>query len=132
MTSKALVLAGMVCAFAAPALAHHSFAMFDAEKTLELNATVKEFRWTNPHAWLLVMVMDSQGNATQWALEMGPPIGLTRLGWRPRTVAPGDKVLLKMHPMKDGTLAGQLLSATLADGRTLGDTGPGGNAAAPN
>jgi hypothetical protein len=127
MTLKAFVLlSAAICVPAVPALAHHSFAMFDADKTIELSGTVKEFRWTNPHAWLLIVVMDADGKATQWALEMGAPVGLTRIGWRPRTVVPGDKVILTAHPMKDGALAGQLLSATLPDGRTLGDVGPGG------
>ena len=43
-------------ALAVPALAHHSFSMFDAEKTVTLNGTVKELEWTNPHSWLRVMV----------------------------------------------------------------------------
>ena len=34
---------------AAPAFAHHSFALFDNEKTLTLEGTIKEFQWTNPH-----------------------------------------------------------------------------------
>ncbi len=39
-------------ALAAPALAHHSFSMFDNEKILKLDGTVKELEWTNPHSWL--------------------------------------------------------------------------------
>jgi hypothetical protein len=35
-----------------PASAHHSYAMFDANKLVTLDATVKEFQWTNPHSWL--------------------------------------------------------------------------------
>ena len=37
-----------------PVHAHHSFAMFDFNNTLTFTATVKEFRWTNPHVVLLV------------------------------------------------------------------------------
>jgi Family of unknown function (DUF6152) len=45
MKFKALALAGVAAAMcAAPALAHHSFAMFDAEKTTTLAGTVKEFQ----------------------------------------------------------------------------------------
>ena len=33
-----------VAALTAPAFAHHSFAMFDAEKTVTLEGTVKEFQ----------------------------------------------------------------------------------------
>src|ERR1700694_5710887 len=37
-------------AFAAPAVAHHSFAMFDADKTVTVQGTVTEFEWLKtPH-----------------------------------------------------------------------------------
>jgi hypothetical protein len=38
-----------------PANGHHSFALFDRENTVMLSGTVKEFQWTNPHAWLIAM-----------------------------------------------------------------------------
>src|SRR5579872_7612288 len=48
MNRKLLGLAiVLVPAFAAPAFAHHSFSMFDADKTVTLSGTVKEFEWTN-------------------------------------------------------------------------------------
>ncbi|MGZ3276158.1 MAG: DUF6152 family protein, partial [Caulobacteraceae bacterium] len=37
----------MVSLAAAPAFAHHSFAMFDNQKNVTLEGTVKEFQWTN-------------------------------------------------------------------------------------
>ena len=45
------------------AYAHHSFAMFDAEKKVELEGIVKEFQWTNPHAWIMLNVAGEQGAA---------------------------------------------------------------------
>ena len=47
-----LAVAALVLAPAAPALAHHSFAMFDQSKIVTLEGTVHEFQWTNPHAWI--------------------------------------------------------------------------------
>jgi hypothetical protein len=122
MILKALSLAGVAASlFVAPALAHHSFAMFDATKTVEMAGTVKEFQWTNPHSWLQVNVTDQQGVTKEWSLEMGSPGGLARNGWRPKTVVPGDKVTVKIHPLKDGTAGGQLLSVVLPDGKVMGD-----------
>jgi hypothetical protein len=52
------------------ALAHHSGAMFDDKKTLVFeNATVKQFQWSNPHAWLEVSVPTAAG-PQDWSLEM--------------------------------------------------------------
>ena len=83
MNWKLLGLAIVVApAFAAPAFAHHSFSMFDADKTVTLNGTVKEFEWTNPHAWLRVMVNDpASGKSMQYAVEMGSPGQQARVGW---------------------------------------------------
>ena len=46
----------LASALAGPALAHHSFAMFDQKKVLTLEGTVTEFQWTNPHSFLEVDV----------------------------------------------------------------------------
>jgi hypothetical protein len=122
MTSKAITLAGVaVLLFAAPVSAHHSFAMFDASKTVELQGAVKEFQWTNPHSWLQVNVTNAQGATIEWSFEMGAPGGLARSGWRPKTVVPGDKVTVKFHPLRDGTPGGQLLSVVLPDGKVMGE-----------
>jgi hypothetical protein len=122
MNFKILSLAGVAAAlFVAPALAHHSFAMFDADKTVEMQGTVKEFQWTNPHSWLQVMVKDASGQEKEWSLEMGSPGGLARSGWRPKTVVPGDKVTVTAHPLKDGSPGGQLLTVVLPNGTKMGD-----------
>jgi uncharacterized protein DUF6152 len=130
MKFKALALAAVaVTVFAAPALAHHSFAMFEAEKTVTLQGTVKEFEWTNPHAWLRIMVTDqASGKDQQWALEMGAPQQQARVGWKPDSVKPGDKVTVTIHPLKDGSRGGQFMMAVLPSGQTLGNGGQRPNA----
>lgn len=117
-----------VAAFAAPAFAHHSFSMFDADKTVTLSGTVKEFEWTNPHAWLRIMVNDpASGKAMQYAVEMGSPGQQSRVGWKPNSVKPGDNVSVKIHPLKDGSRGGQFLSAVLPNGQQLGNGGQRNN-----
>jgi hypothetical protein len=122
MNLKALGLAGIAFTMSAiPAVAHHSFAMFDAEKKMTLDGTVKEFQWTNPHSWILLTVSDTQGKAEQWAIEMGGPSGLARQGWVPKTLTPGMKVQAVIHPLRDGTPGGQFMAVTLPDGTQLGN-----------
>ena len=123
MTLKALGLAGLAAAiFAVPASAHHSFAMFDGDKKITLEGTVKEFLWTNPHAWVVMMVPDEQGQQQQWSLELPSPGGLARRGWVPKTLTPGMKVSAVAHPLKDGNTGGSLVTVTLPDGKVM--TGP--------
>ncbi len=130
MKFKALGLAGIaVAVFALPAVAHHSFAMFDANKQTTLEGTVKDFQWTNPHSWILLMVTDGEAaQPVQWAVELGAPAGLVRQGWVPKTLTPGMKVQMIIHPLRDGNPGGQFLQVTLPDGTKFGDPSTrGGN-----
>ena len=101
------------------ALAHHSFAMFDANKTLSTTATVKEFQWGSPHTWLELLVLSEDKTEMPLSLELTTISGLQRNGWKPGTLKPGDRVTVTYHPMRDGTPAGQLVQAVTEDGRTL-------------
>jgi hypothetical protein len=119
-TAAALLTATLVL-IAAPLAAHHSAAMFDDTKVVELSGTVKALQWTNPHVWLQVMVED-KGAATEWSLEGGSPNSLSRQGWRSTTFKAGDAVTVRLRPMKDGTAAGQFVGAKFAaDGHTVGN-----------
>ena len=118
MKVTSLAMAGI--AIASPALAHHSFAMFDSEKNITLTGVVKEFEWTNPHVWIHVAVPDENGMPREWGFEMQAIQQDMAGGWRPDSVKAGDKVSIEFHPLKDGTRGGQLVSAILADGRKLG------------
>ena len=130
---NALALAGIAVAMSAiPVAAHHSFAMFDAQKSTTLEGTVKEFQWTNPHAWILLNA-PKDGAQVQWAIEMGGPSGLARQGWVPKTLTPGMKVKTVIHPLRDGTAGGQFMAITLPDGTEMGNPNgrPNANAGAP-
>jgi hypothetical protein len=109
------------------AVAHHSTAMFAPEERVTLSGTITDFQWTNPHAWIQVMVSGADGKPTDWSFECGSPNTLSRQGWKPSTLKPGDRVTIVANPMKDGTSAGLMYTVTLADGRVLG---PGAQAAA--
>jgi hypothetical protein len=120
----AVSVAALGCAgLAAPALAHHSGAMFDPTKTVSLQGTVKEFQYTNPHSWLEVVVVGSDGKETEWGFESEGPSTLLRAGIKAKSLMPGDKVTVMGHPMKDGRPAGSLMSVTKADGTVLSPRG---------
>jgi hypothetical protein len=110
-----------VAAASGAAYAHHSFAMFDADTKVTLEGVVKEFQWTNPHAWIMLTVADKEGKAEPWAIELGGPSGLVRQGWKPKTLTPGMPVTLTIHPLKDGSHGGQFMAVKLPDGTELGN-----------
>jgi hypothetical protein len=102
-----LVAAALAMAPAAPALAHHSFAMFDRDHPAPLTGVVKEFQWTNPHVWIQVMVPDAKGVDQEWGIECTSVNFMRRQGWSHDSLKPGDKVRMMIFPLKDGSHGGQ-------------------------
>jgi hypothetical protein len=109
--AKALSIAILLSFAAAPAMAHHSGAMFDDKKEVTLSGVVKEFQYTNPHSWLLVDVTGKDGKVTTWGFEAEGPSSLTRAGIRLKDFAPGTLVTITGHPMKDGRPAATWMRA---------------------
>ena len=109
-------------ALSAPAQAHHSFAMFDQARQVTVNGTVKEFQWTNPHAF--IEVVDMSGKL--WSVELNSPNNLIRQGWRRTAMKPGDKVSVIINPLRDGKAGGLFNAVTLPDGTILGNPKPTG------
>jgi hypothetical protein len=123
MTTRKLGLGLLVVAagFALPAYAHHSFAMFDQSKQLSLKGTVKEFQWTNPHAFIRVEVTEGGANEI-WDVELNSPNNLKRQGWNSSSLKNGDKVNIVLNPLRDLSHKGGLfIAVTLPDGTVLGD-----------
>src|SRR5215831_4752343 len=120
MKLRAVLVAGAAIFIAAPAFAHHSFAMFDRNKTASVAGTVKEYEWTNPHVWIHITAPDEKGAMREWGFEMQSIAQDTRAGWRVDTVKPGDKITIEFHPLKDGSRGGQLTAAVLPNGKRLG------------
>ena len=102
-------------------MAHHSFAMFDYQKEVTLNGTIKEFQWTNPHCVVWVVIQPAGGGDPQeWSIETTSPGVLTRSGWPRHSLTPGDRVSVVFNPLRDNSHGGGLNSVTLLDtGQTL-------------
>jgi Family of unknown function (DUF6152) len=118
MNLRLASLSAITAAFAAPAAAHHSFAMFDAAKTVTVQGTVTEFEWVNPHSWLRIMVNDGKtGKPVPWTLELSSPSLLNTMGLQANSLKPGDRVSVTFHPMRDGSRGGQALQVVVTSGQ---------------
>ncbi len=113
-----------IALFATPLFAHHSFTMFDMSKKMTMIGTVTSFEWTNPHSYIEIDVPDEKGAVKHWSIEMGSPSILQQSGWKFSSLKKGDKTTLVISPLKNGKPGGFLNTATLPDGRVLGN-GPG-------
>lgn len=113
-----LLMAVAVSSVSTPALAHHSFAMYDRTKVVTLSGTVKSWQFANPHSVLTLDVVEN-GAPVEYTIEGASVNTLIRIGWGPSTFKAGENVTVVMNPMRDGTKVGAFLRATLANGKTL-------------
>jgi hypothetical protein len=113
-------VAGAIALAAGAAQAHHSFAMFDMTREVTVSGTVKQFQWTNPHAYIQLMAKDAQGRDVEWSLEMGAPMYLYARGWRPSSLRAGMQVTVTLNPLRNGRPGGVVRDVVTADGRQIG------------
>jgi hypothetical protein len=115
LVASSLIAAALT--FASPAIAHHSSAMFDLKKSITFTGVVQEWQFTNPHTYLMVMAgkPGAPDQKVLWTLESGAVNGLVRQGFGLTTFKPGEQISVTVHPMRNGSAAGQLISAIGAD-----------------
>jgi Family of unknown function (DUF6152) len=119
--SRLACVSAILLAFAGTAFAHHSGAMFERDKQVELVGTVVTFSWTNPHSWIEIDVPNSSGGSDKWGVECNSPNNMARQGWRSTTLKPGDQVTVTVHPLRSGEKGGRFVSVKLPDGTVMTD-----------
>ena len=113
-------LALLLTFFIDPALSfHHSTAIYDSENPIELTGTVVEWRFTNPHCIILLEVTEASGDTEIWSLEGSNTRGLLRRGWTPMTLQPGDKLVVRVRPLRSGVPAGNFSNPRWEDGTPI-------------
>jgi len=112
-------VAGMAAA-SPSAVAHHSFAMFDRSKVVTVSGTVREFQWSNPHAYIQLMANDANGQDVEWSMEMGSPMYLYARQWRPRTLRAGMEIEVRLNPLRNGDHGGVVLDVRDENGNVIG------------
>ncbi len=104
---SAAAAAFVLLASAAPAFAHHSYAMFDRSKQIKLEGTARLFEWTNPHIFIELTVAGPGGAPVNYSIEGTSPGVLRRQGWKYNSIQTGDKLEVMMSPLKDGVTLGE-------------------------
>ncbi len=101
--------------------AHHAFAAeFDINKPVELTGTVTEMKWSNPHTWIYIDVVDDEGNVVNWALETPRAANmLIRNGWRREDLPVGSVISVEGWLARNGSPTANIRSVVLEDGRRL-------------
>jgi Family of unknown function (DUF6152) len=116
------LLAGAASAAAScAATAHHSIGMFDNDHPIELVGTVQDYRFSNPHAFILLEVRGADGRPVVWRLEGSSANSLSWDGWSNQTLRPGDDLRLIVEPLRSGAPGGawNAKKARFRDGRPI-------------
>lgn len=104
---------------AAPVLAHHGVAAYDAGKQVTVTGTVKDWFWANPHCILQLDSTDSSGQVAHWMMETGNPSDLVNNGWSRQTLKTGDHITVTVQPAKNGKPIGRIVEVVLPNGQRL-------------
>ena len=104
MHARFLILAALALVLQASAgWAHHSHSNYRTSTYTQLEGTVTEFHWMNPHTWIFIEVKDENGGTQLWSLEGASPTELIRDGWAKDDVEVGDTIRVRCHQLKDGS-----------------------------
>jgi len=102
--------------------AHHSSAMFDQSVVLRLEGTVERMLWQNPHSYMQANIVGANGNEQTWLIEFQSLSGLMRDGFTDDMLAPGEEIVLFIHPLRNGTTGGDYVGMIMEDGSEWGTT----------
>ena len=99
----ALIVSGaLLVAIAGRVVAHHSFAAtYQAAGRIEIEGTVKELVWRNPHSFLRIDVADENGNTRTWSLEWTSANRLAGSNLTRTTLRPLDVVIATGSPARN-------------------------------
>jgi hypothetical protein len=115
LAALTLLLAG------APALAHHSFAVFfDPNRNVSVTGVVEEFQFRNPHGLIRITVKKGDGTEETWKAETNSPSILERRGWNSSILKVGETITIEGWPARDGSRYLRVRAVRRADGTMVG------------
>jgi hypothetical protein len=115
--SLGALLGAAFAAAAVPAVAHHSFAIYDMQQNVEFKGVIETVKFRNPHMAMTLTVTDASGaKRTVEFVEGAPANMLARLGLRPEMIQPGTEITAIGAPRHDNPDAWFLKAVVLPDG----------------
>jgi len=113
--AAAVLAAAAICALALTARAHHSFAMYDTEKTYVMTGVVVRVDPNPNHLQIFFVplneareqiIRDEKGEPFIWALEMDTAAVVARDGITVNNFPRGTIISVGLHPLRTGLPAG--------------------------
>jgi hypothetical protein len=109
-----------------PALAHHSFAMYDQQTTKTMTGKLTRFVPGGNHAQLIFEVLDADGKTVMekgkpllWGVETGSAMAIARQGITVESFPAGTIFTVSLHPLRDGRPVGAVTGQIIKCGMTF-------------
>lgn len=101
----------------APALSHHSFAMYDQQQTKTYTGRLTRFVPGGNHSQLIFEVLDADGKPVMqngkpqvWGVETASAAAMARQGVTVASFPLGTILTVTLHPLRDGRPLGVMTS----------------------
>lgn len=105
------------CAATLPAMAHHSFAIYDMDQDIHFDGVVETLRMSNPHIALTLRVTKDDATSATIEFEGAPANMLVRMGLSPADIAVGKPIKAVGAPLRNDPNAYFLKAIILPNGR---------------
>src|SRR5262245_33364511 len=106
------------------AAAHHGSAAYHTDREVTVTGRVLEWRWTQPHTWVLLSTRRPDRGEDRWELE-GPPLSWAQQrNWTAATLSAGESVQITVYPARSEPHGGLIKRIVRANGETLPVTRP--------
>ena len=126
MAMKISLVTGLIALLTAPALAHHSFAMYDMTQTKSATGRLIRFVPGANHAQLHFELIDADGKTvikdgkpSIMGVEMASAAQLARQGVTVDEFPLGTVITVAYHPLRDGRPLGALAGELIRCGKAL-------------
>jgi len=111
--------------------AHHSRSHYGTEESTT-KGVVLEYKWRNPHVFVVWAVKDQNGKTTQWVGEMASLTSMIADGMTKDSLKTGDEITVVAFPSKNpGSTEALIKKITKADGTVVVDNSRVPNLRAP-
>lgn len=102
--------------------AHHSRAGYDSDDKIKtMKGIVVEYRWRNPHVYIVWDTTDETGKVVQWTGELSSVTTMIAEGMNRDSLKAGDEIMLTIIPAKDGVPQSLIRKAVKMDGKVVVD-----------
>jgi carbamoylphosphate synthase large subunit len=117
----ALAILATLIAFPLALFAHHSRAHYGTDESTT-TGTVIEYKWRNPHVFVVWEVKDQTGKSTQWVGEMASVTSMIADGMTKDSLKQGETVTVIAFPSKNpGSTEALIKKITKSDGKVVVD-----------